>query len=153
MKHKNFGWLLALSVLAAAPAMAQSTTPSTDSNQESIALDLTAQVNRTHFLTPSAPALENTIDIDDANEVNIIFGSPSKTLKIELTSPSGQRFSSGNIDSAGVKSSIFPDPANPNTKSANCMFVLSKPSQDGETTGSNTCEGRSPPQLTVNVTI
>jgi hypothetical protein len=88
---------------------------------------LLAQLHRIHYLTPLAPTFEGTIDIDDADEANVVFGSPSKLFKIELISPSGQRFSSGNIDSAGVKSSIFPDPADPNTKGANYMFVLSKP--------------------------
>lgn len=126
--YKRFAWLLALSVFAAAPAMAQSTTPSTTANQEEgFDLNLLAQLHRIHYLTPSAPTFEGTIDIDDADEINLIFGSPSKTLKIELISPSGQRFSSGNIDSAGVKSSIFPDPADPNTKGANYMFVLTQP--------------------------
>jgi len=127
-KYQRFAWLLALSVLAAVPVMAQSTTPSTTANQEDkFDLNLLAQLHRLHYLTPSAPTFEATIDIDDADEVNIVFGSPSKTLKIELISPSDQRFSSGNIDSAGVKSSIFPDPADPNTTGANYMFVLSKP--------------------------
>ena len=126
-KYKRYGLLLALSVLAAVPVMAQSTTPSTDSQQEPINLDLLAQVNRYHLLTPTVPIVTKTIDIDDANEVNIIFGSPSTTLKIELISPSGQRFFSGNITSAGVKSRIFPDPADPNTTGANYMFVLTRP--------------------------
>lgn len=127
-KYKRFAWLLALSVLAAAPVMAQSTTPDTTANNEdAFDLNLLAQLHRIHYLTPSAPTFEATIDIDDADEVNVVFGSPSKTLKIELISPSGQRFSSGNIDSTGVKSSIFPDPADPNTKGANYMFVLTRP--------------------------
>lgn len=33
-KYKRFAWLLALSVLAAAPVMAQSTTPDTTANNE-----------------------------------------------------------------------------------------------------------------------
>lgn len=126
-KYKRLGLLLALSVLTAVPVMAQSTTPSTDSQQEPLDLDLIAQVNRTHLLTPSASTVTETINIDDADEVNIIFGSPSKTLKIELVSPSGQRFSSGNIDGAGVKSRIFPDPADPQTTGANYVFVLTRP--------------------------
>jgi len=52
-KYKRLGLLLALSVLAAVPAMAQSTSPSTTANQQGIDLNLIAQVNRTHLLTPS----------------------------------------------------------------------------------------------------
>jgi hypothetical protein len=126
-KYKSFGSLLALSMLAATPVIAQSTSPSTTSTEDTIQLDLTAQVNRTYLLTPSAPTVEETINIDDTDEVNVVFGSPSKTLKIELISPSGQRFSSGNTNSAGVKTRIFPDPADPNTKGANYMFVLTRP--------------------------
>ncbi len=125
--YKRLGLLLALSMLVAVPVIAQSTTPSTNSQQELLDLDLKAQENRTHFLTPSTPTVTKTIDIDDADEVTIVFGSPSKTLKIELTSPSGQRFSSGNINTGGVKSRIFPDPADPNTTGANYMFVLIRP--------------------------
>lgn len=87
--YKRLGLLLALSMLVAVPVIAQSTTPSTNSPQELLDLDLKAQENRTHFLTPSTPTVTKTIDIDDADEVTIVFGSPSKTLKIELTSPSG----------------------------------------------------------------
>ncbi|KJH73100.1 choice-of-anchor X domain-containing protein [Aliterella atlantica] len=124
---KRLGLLLALSVLAAVPVVAQSTSPSSSSQQEVVNFNLIAQVNRFHLLTPTVPTLTQTIDIDDTNEVTLGFGSPSKTLKIELISPSGQRFSSGNINSAGVKSSIFPDPADPNTKGANYLFVLTRP--------------------------
>ncbi len=125
--YKRLGLLLFLSMLVAVPVIAQSTSPSTNSQQELLDLDLKAQENRTHFLTPSTPTVTKTIDIDDADEVNIVFGSPSKTLKIELTSPSGQRFYSGNINTGGVKSRIFPDPADPNTTGANYMFVLTRP--------------------------
>ena len=125
--YKRYGWLLALSVLAALPVMAQSTTSSIEQKEKAIDLNLIAQVNRNYLLTPSAPRLEKTINIDEADEVNIIFGSPSKTLSIELISPSGQSFSSGNLDTAGVKSRIFPDPADPNTTGANYMFVLTRP--------------------------
>lgn len=131
--YKRLGLLLALSVLAAVPVLAQSTTPSPNSQQELLDLNLLAQENRTHFLTPSVSTITKTIDIDDANEVKIVFGSPSKTLKIELVSPSGQRFFSGNTSSAGVKSRIFPDPNDPNTTGANYIFMLTRP-QAGEWT-------------------
>lgn len=122
-KYKCYGLLLALSLLVALPVGAQSTTP----KEEQINLNVVAQVSRNHLITPSDPTVTETIAIDDADEVNIIFGSSSKTLKIELISPSGQRFSSGNINSAGVRSLVYPDPAEPNTTGANYIFVLSRP--------------------------
>lgn len=125
--YKRLGLLLALSVAVAAPVVAQSTSPSPNGQPEPLKLDLLAQVNRTYLLTPTVPTVTDTINIDDADEINIGFGSPSKTLKIELISPSGQRFSSGNINTGGVKSRIFPDPTDPNTKGANYLFVLTRP--------------------------
>ncbi|WP_009630497.1 choice-of-anchor X domain-containing protein [Synechocystis sp. PCC 7509] len=107
--------------------VAQSTSPSPNSQPEPLKFDLLAQVNRTHLLTPTLPTVTDTINIDDADEVNIGFGSPSKTLKIELISPSGQRFSSGNINTGGVKSRIFPDPNDPSTTGLNYIFVLTRP--------------------------
>jgi hypothetical protein len=121
--YKRIGLLLALPLLVALPVVAQSTTPT----EEKIQLNLMAQANRVHTLAPSAPIVEETIAIDEAGQVELIFGSPSKTLKIELISPSGQRFSSGNTNSAGVRSLIYPDPADPNTTGANYVFALSKP--------------------------
>lgn len=120
---KRIGLLLTLSLLSVVPASAQST----NSTENKIQLGLMAQIAQIHLLTPSAPTLNATIDIDAAQKVNIIFGSPSKTLNIELISPSGKRFSSGNIDYAGVSSLVFPEPSAPQTTGANYAFVLTNP--------------------------
>lgn len=118
--YKRLG-LLVLAI-AVAPVIAQSP----NSQQAQFDLNLSAQVNRTYLLNPTATTVTDTINIDDTDKVNISFGSPSKTLKIELISPSGQRFYNGNSDKDGVKSSIYANPA-PNTEGANYLFVLTRP--------------------------
>lgn len=112
--YKRLGLLLVLSI----GAIAQSSTLL----QKQFNFNLNAQVNRTHLLTPTVSTITDTISIDNAEEVKIGFGNSSKTLKIELISPSGQRFYSGNNNTGGVRSFIYPD-----TTSANYLFVLTRP--------------------------
>lgn len=122
-KYKRYGLLLVLSLLAAVPVVAQSISP----QQEQFNINLIAQVNRNYLLTSSKPIATETMAIDDADEVNIIFGSSSKTLKIELISPSGQRFSSGDVNSAGIRSLVYPDPNDSKATGLNYIFVLTRP--------------------------
>ena len=72
-KYKRYGSLLALSLLAAIPVGAQSIDPPTE---DQFNLNLIAQINRNHLLTPSDSTVEETIVIDNAQEVKLIFGSP-----------------------------------------------------------------------------
>ena len=94
---------------------------------EEINLNLTAQLQQTHFLTPSATSISDTIIIDDASEAVVIFGSASKTLNIELVDPNGNRFVIGDPPTPAVNSQIFPDPSDPTTTGANYIFELSSP--------------------------
>lgn len=120
--YKRLGLLLVLFLAAIAPVIAQSP----NLQQAQLDLNLNAQVNRTHLLSPKATIVTDTINIDDTDRVNIGFYSRSKTLKIELISPSGQHFYSSNSNKDGVRIRIYADPA-PNTKRAKYLFVLTRP--------------------------
>lgn len=59
--YKRLGLLLVLFVAAVAPVVAQSTSPSPNSQPAPLNFDLLAQVNRTHLLTPALPTFTDTI--------------------------------------------------------------------------------------------
>lgn len=60
--YKRLGLLLVLFVAVVTPLLAQSTSPSSNSQPEPLKFDLLAQVNRTHLLTPALPTFTDTIN-------------------------------------------------------------------------------------------
>lgn len=125
MKYKRFGLLLVLSMLAPIITLAQSTTPSKPTIEKLINFNLIHNFEETIILTKQT-SIERSLAIDNANEANIFFASKSKTLKIELISPIGQRFFSDNKSSAGVGSIIIASPERDNTNGV-YIFILFKP--------------------------
>ncbi|HVS01015.1 MAG TPA: choice-of-anchor X domain-containing protein [Thermoanaerobaculia bacterium] len=122
MKTYGILYLLGLSLLgtASVPAIAQV-------REEQVEVELLAAIDRVHLLDPAAPSVTGTVKLDSAATVRLVFGSPSKTLDIDLTAPDGTRISLGDPDSAVATNSVFPDPSDPDTTGANYLFVLSNP--------------------------
>lgn len=92
-----------------------------------VEVDLRAEVHRVHLLEPGAQVVSGEVLVDSAESVRWVFGSPSKTLEIELTSPNGSTFSLADPDTADARSVIFPDPSDPRTTGANYLFALNAP--------------------------
>lgn len=96
-------------------------------HEEQITLELRSQVRRTHILTPASPTFTAQIVLEDVDTARWIFGSPSKTLAIELVAPNGETIVAGAPDTPSALTRIFPDPADPDTKGANYLFALTDP--------------------------
>lgn len=84
------GMLLALStVITSLPASAQTENP----YQLIDFRRMQEQEQKNYILKASTERIEGSVIIDDANEINLIFGNLSKNIEVELISPSGDRFS------------------------------------------------------------
>lgn len=96
--------------------------------ERQITLGLSAHVSRSYLLNPATPQVQDTVLIDEAEEVTLVFGSASKTLEIVLTAPTGEAFSVDSPETPMVTGFVFPDPDNqPDAAGANYIFDLSAP--------------------------
>lgn len=100
-------------------------TPGTRVDEVPVTLD--ASIYRTTFLSAAQPLIQNTIMVDGAEQVRIIFASTLKTLSITLIDPAGQRHHFGEADTPTIATRISPDPALPTSTGANYFFLLTNP--------------------------
>lgn len=65
------------------------------------------QEQKDYILKAPTERIEDTVIIDDANEVNLLFGNVSKNVEIELISPNGERFYNHTQNSTRFQSDFF----------------------------------------------
>ncbi len=81
--------LLLLAMCLAVAALAQPA-----SAQGTGTVQLTTASSRTEFLTPAQTQITGSIVLDEPSQAFLLFGSPSNSFQVELTSPGGQTLSS-----------------------------------------------------------
>ncbi|MDV2992872.1 MAG: hypothetical protein N4J56_002526 [Chroococcidiopsis sp. SAG 2025] len=103
-KSQLLGSLLALSaIIISLPTSAQTENP----YQLIDFRRMREQEQKNYTLKAPAQRIEDTVIIDDASEVNLLFGNISKNIEIELISPHGDRFSQRTQNSTRFQSNFF----------------------------------------------
>lgn len=71
---------------------------------------------KNYILKAPTHSIEGTVIVDDAREINLLFGNISKNTEIELISPNSDRFSKRTQNSSKFQSIFFS--FSPNSESA-----------------------------------
>ncbi|PSB49032.1 choice-of-anchor X domain-containing protein [Chroococcidiopsis sp. CCNUC1] len=97
------GALLVFAVIISLPASAQTENP-----QQLIDFSrMQEQERKNYILKASNHRIEGTVIIDDASEINLLFGNISKNTEIELISPNSERFSKRTQNNSKFQSIFF----------------------------------------------
>ena len=79
------------------------------------------------YLTGANQVTSGTIRVDSSPFVAVSFDTSVKTLRVQITSPSGSTYTAGDPDTPTVQSAITPDPSDPNSIGSTFLFNLINP--------------------------